>query len=333
MTYVVRVGGAKQEILTDPSQTTFTMPLGTSFDDQTALDFSIDDGDLTRRSYYRVTVPGQRARKERFTDLVFTQTGRTVAVSSTTGEVAHIENPGAFYSDLFDAARQDVATYWEILGVSEKTDQIDSITAGRAVLYTFYSDQPDVLPIITATETEIRSLWDSVAKLDVTLDLSGVAVSIDAAPPARLPTRVALAPGPHEFVVKLDGTPVRSESVVVDSSTPRRVSLPLVGARRTVPALSANTKVRGSADHATVGAGGEPGKNRAILVTVGLVLVIVILSFIFGGIFFGCCIPAARLRPGPARASSRGGDPGDGADAGAVHARPVTSAPGGGSGE
>lgn len=306
MTYMLRVGGAQQEILTEPSQTTFTMPLGAIFDDQVSLDFSLDDGDRSRRSYYRVTVPGRRARKDPFTDLVFTRSGKNVAVSSTNGEITRIADPAAFYTGLFDSARQDIATYWYILGVSEKTDQIETITAGRAVQFTFYSDQPDVLPLITATETEIRSLWESVAKLEVTMDLSTVAVSIDAGSPLKLPNRIALAPGRHEIVVKINGTPVRSETVMVDAASPRHYSLPLMDPGRTRPAPSASTGVMGAPNH--VKETGDPGRNRAILVTLGIVLVIVVLSFLSGFLFFGFCIPAARLHPGlyPEPSSSRG---------------------------
>lgn len=309
MTYVLRVGGAQQEILTEPSLATFTMPLGTIFDDQVSLDFSIDEGDPNRRMYYRVTVPGRRARKDSFTDLVFTRSGRNLAVTSTNGEVTRISDPAAYYSSLYESARQDVSTFWHILGVSEKTDQIETITAGRAVQFTFYNDQPDVLPIITATETEIKSLWEKVATLEVTLDLSRVAVSIDAGPPMKLPTRVTLSPGSHEVVMQINGATWRSETVVVDAASPRHFSLPLVGTRRTVPTLSTKTAETRAADR--VKEKGEHGKVRAILITLGVVLVIIILSFLSGFLLFGFCIPASRQFPGQNRMPMSGSGTGN----------------------
>ncbi len=217
---VFKIGNQKIEIFDkDGEIEDAKRPLYTGFDDQTHVEFCVLEGESKdkKKTWYRLSNAEGKKKKELFTELTFgSSRDDGLNISTSNGGLEKIDKIYDYFSDL-----EKQEKYWEILGLKEGADNID--TAWNFKIQVIFSDEKEVIPIITNAYTKLKDL----AFVSITLDYSSIGVYLDGIFKGNIPCLIGTPPGEHTIVLKNGDQEISSRKVDVDTGKTECISMPI----------------------------------------------------------------------------------------------------------
>ncbi len=192
-------------------------PLYTGFDNQTSIEFCVleGEGEGKENIWYRLSNTEGKKKKELFAELTFSYSRKDgLYVSSSIGDLEKVDKIYDYFSDL-----EKQGKYWEILGVKEASDNID--TAWNFKIQVIFADEPEVIHIIHNAYQKLKSLGF------VNVDISPIDVYLDGDLKGKLPCRISAPSGEHTITIKQGANEVGSETVNVSAGKRVKSNIPL----------------------------------------------------------------------------------------------------------